>query len=185
MEEHGMRKNLLLTTLLIITVLMMLGLGSRLNNAAAAPRLPAPSSLTVNLDQCANETTPCSWQNGDLNGNNSAYAEGDVVPFRLAVEGLSAGQHSIHINYDFTAGGHEAYDFLATYNATETVDLCATGGGAVSSMCPALSAPVTAQFPSDTFAVPGANNLTVAGAEAAASSISRNLTMFGGTIDSI
>src|SRR5215475_12818535 len=26
------------------------------------------SALNVNLDQCANETTPCSWQNGDLNG---------------------------------------------------------------------------------------------------------------------
>ncbi len=71
----------------------------------------------------------CEWQNGNLNGNNSAYAEGDVVPFRLAIEGLAAGLHTIHINYDFTAGGHEAYDFLATYNATESVDLCAAGGG--------------------------------------------------------
>jgi len=39
-----------------------------------------------------------------LNGNNSSYAEGDVVPFRLAIEGLTAGSHTIHINYDFTAG---------------------------------------------------------------------------------
>src|SRR5690349_331235 len=60
------------------------------------------TSLTVNLDQCANQATPCSWQNGDLNGNNSSYAEGDVVPFRLAIEGLTAGSHTIHINYDFT-----------------------------------------------------------------------------------
>jgi hypothetical protein len=150
-----------------------------------APEVAFAASLTVNLDQCANQTTPCSWQNGDLNGNNSAYHEGSVVPFRLAIEGLSAGSHSIHINYDFTAGGHEAYDFLATYNATETVDLCATGGGGVSSLCPSLPAPNVVAFPSDPFVVPGTlGSLSVAGAEAF-SGVSRNLTMFGGTITSI
>ena len=64
----------------------------------------AIAAASVNLDQCANQATPCAWQNGNLNGNNSAYAEGKVVPFRLALEGLSTGTHSIHINYDFTAG---------------------------------------------------------------------------------
>ena len=136
-----MTKYLILTSLLI-TMLVTLAIGSGLN-AGAAPAA-APSNLSINLDQCANETDPCGWQNGDLNGNNSAYAEGDVVPFRLAIEGLTGTpnmtEHTFHINYDFTAGGHEAYDFLATYNATETVDLCASGGGAVSSLCPTLPA---------------------------------------------
>jgi hypothetical protein len=63
----------------------------------AGPRAPSPvvhlqgGSLNVNLDECANKTTPCSWQNGGLNCNNSQYHEGSVVPVRLAVEGLSAG----------------------------------------------------------------------------------------------
>src|SRR5512138_2354987 len=181
-----MRRHTALAAVSVLTILMALGMGTILNGAAApAPAVQSASgSLNVNLDQCANDTTPCSWQNGDLNGNNSAYAEGDVVPFRLAVEGLSSGQHSIHINYDFTAGGHEAYDYLATYNATETVDLCATGGGGVSSLCPSLPAPGIAAFPSDPFAVPGANNLTVAGAEAAGG-VSRNLMIFGGSIVTI
>ncbi len=153
-------------------------------SAAPAPG-PASSSLTVNLDQCANLTSPCSWQNGDLNGNNSAYAEGDVVPFRLTIEGLSAGSHTIHINYDFTAGGHEAYDFLATYDATEKVNLCASGGGAVSSLCPSLPTPSLKRFPSDPFVVPGTlGSESVAGAQAA-SGVARDLTMFGGTITSI
>src|SRR5512138_1071313 len=125
-----MNKKLISTTSILIVLLVTLAVGSGLNAAAAPAAAPlAAGSLTVNLDQCANDTTPCTWQNGDLNGNNSAYAEGDVVPFRLAIEGLTAGTHSFHINYDFTAGGHEAYDYLATYNATETVALCATGGG--------------------------------------------------------
>ncbi len=181
-----MRRNPIIAAFAVLTMLLASGVGSVLRGAAAPAAAPqsASGSLTVNLDQCANDLSPCSWQNGDLNGNNSAYAEGDVVPFRLAIEGLSAGQHSIHINYDFTAGGHEAYDFLATYNVSETVDLCASGGGAVSSMCPVLPAPDVQAFPSDPFAVPGANNLTVAGAEAA-SGVSRNLTLFGGSIVSI
>src|SRR4030095_5537516 len=136
-----MRKNFLLTTSLLIIMLVTLALGSGLSAGAAPAESPLAAGLNVNLDQCANDTTPCAWQNGDLNGNNSAYAEGDVVPFRFAVEGLTAGTHTVHINYDFTAGGHEAYDFLATYNATETVSLCASGGGGVSSLCPTLPAP--------------------------------------------
>jgi hypothetical protein len=106
--------------LFVLTLLMQTG-------ALAAPGTSLAANLSVNLDQYANggKTSPAGWQNGDLNGNNSTYSEGKVVPFRLAIEGLSAGQHTIHINYDFTAGGHEAYDFLATYNATESPDVCA------------------------------------------------------------
>jgi protocatechuate 3,4-dioxygenase beta subunit len=112
--------------------------------AAAAP---GSASLNVDLDQWANGTdskTP-EWQNGNLNGNNSAYAELRVVPFRLAVEGLTPGTHRIHINHDFTAGGRKAYDFLASVDATEMLAqtgfgsvedwLCSNGGGAVSSLC--------------------------------------------------
>lgn len=138
----------------------------------------------VNLDQCANDepgTPPCAWQNGNLNGNNSAYAEGDVVPFRLAVEDLTAGEHTIHLNYDFTSGGHKAYDFLATYDATEAVDVCSPGGGGVSSLCPALPVPDTEAFPSDGTVV---DTLAISGAEAAFGG-SRDLTMWGGTITSI
>ncbi len=71
-----------------------------------------------------------AWQNGNLNGNNSRYPEGGIVPFRVAFEGLKAGNHSIHINYDFTAGGHKAYDFLATWNVTNAAGkICSPSGG--------------------------------------------------------
>ncbi len=152
-------------------------------------QLAAAASLNVNLDQWANLAGQ-GWQNGDLNKNNSAYSEGDVVPFRLAIEGLAAGQHTIHLNYDFTAGGHEAYDFLATYNDSENPGLCSSGGGAVSSMCPSLPGADTEQFKSDPFepasqaASTTKAGLTVAGAQAFAG-VSRNLTMYGGTIDDL
>jgi hypothetical protein len=135
--------------------------------------------LNLDLDQWA----PLSgaWQNGDLNGNNASFPEGGVVPFRLAIEGLSAGAHSIHINYDFTAGGHKAYDYLATWNATLSPKLCDPKGGGISSLCPKLPSSATMAFPSDDFK---ANGLTVAGAEAFGK-VPRRLTLYGGTITSI
>ena len=138
------------------------------------------AGTTVDLDQWA--STDRAWQNGNLNGNNSRYPEGGIVPFRLALEGLAKGDHSIHINYDFTAGGHKAYDLLATWNVTNASGkICIPSGGAISSMCPGLPAASSAAFPSDGFK---ANGLTVRGAEAY-SGAPRRLTIWGGTILSI
>ena len=134
---------------------------------------------SVNLDQWA--TIAPSWQNGNLNGNNTQYPEGGIVPFRLAVEGLSAGQHVIHINYDFTAGGHKAYDFLATWNAWSKPGSCAPSGGGISSMCPGLPGSSSFPFPADPYVADG---LSVNTAEVY-SGASRRLTIWGGTIISI
>src|SRR5712691_196581 len=103
------------------------------------------TDANVNLDQFANLPGQ-GWQNGDLNSSNSAYHEGSVVPFRLAIDGLTSGSHTIHLNYDFTAGGHEAYDFLATYNATENnANVCSNVSTAPSALCP-VGAPNTLAF---------------------------------------
>jgi hypothetical protein len=140
----------------------------------------ARAATTVDLDQWA--STDKAWQNGNLNGNNSRYPEGGIVPFRLALEGLKAGNHSIHIDYDFTAGGHKAYDFLATWNVTNAAGkVCIKSGGAISSMCPSLPASSSAAMPADPFK---ANGLSVSGAEAY-SGAPRRLTIWGGTITSI
>ena len=138
------------------------------------------ASTTVNLDQWASMDN--AWQNGNLNGNNSKYPEGGIVPFRVAFEGLATGTHSIHINYDFTAGGHKAYDFLATWDVTNAKGkICAASGGAISSKCPSLGTSSTYAFPSDGYK---ANGLSVSGAETY-SAAPRRLTMYGGTIVSI
>jgi hypothetical protein len=145
---------------------------------AGAPSIRA--ATTVNLDQWA--SSDAAWQNGNLNGNNSRYPEGGIVPFRLAIEGLKAGAHSIHINYDFTANGHKAYDFLATWNVTNAKGkICIPSGGAISSMCPSMPVATSRAFPSDGFK---ANGLSVKGAEAY-SGAPRRLTIWGGTITSI
>ena len=156
-----------------IVASMLVGLG------LTAPSL-VRAAATVDLDQWA--STDRAWQNGNLNGNNSRYPEGGIVPFRVAMEGLKAGNHSVHINYDFTAGGHKAYDFLATWNVTNAAGkACTPSGGAISSMCPSLPASSSAAIPSDPFK---ANGLSVSGAEHYSGS-PRRLTIWGGTITSI
>jgi hypothetical protein len=142
---------------------------------------PARAAATVNLDQWA--STDLAWQNGNLNGNNSRYPEGGVVPFRLAMEGLAAGNHEIHINYDFTAGGHKAYDFLATWNITNAKGaICSGSGGGISSMCPGLGSPTsTFAFPADPYVADG---LSVTTAQVY-SGTPRRLSLWGGTITSI
>lgn len=147
--------------------------------AFAAPPARA-ASLTVNLDQWA--STANAWQNGNLNGNNSLYPEGGIVPFRVALEGLAKGTHTIRINYDFTAGGHKAYDFLATWDVTHAKGkACAKSGGGISSMCPGLPGASSFAIPSDAYT---ANGLSVRGAEAY-SAAPRRLTIWGGTITAI
>jgi hypothetical protein len=142
--------------------------------------LPAQAAGTsVNLDQFA--TLANAWQNGNLNGNNTRYPEGGIVPFRLAVEGLQPGSHTIHINYDFTAGGHKAYDFLATWYGWVHPNPCGPAGGGISSMCPSLPGSSSFPFPADPFV---ANGLSVNAAEVY-SGVSRRLTIWGGSITSI
>jgi len=87
------RRRLLLQIGLFLATLALL-------MVAVGPR-SARAATTVNLDQWA--STDLAWQNGNLNGNNSRYPEGGIVPFRMAMEGLSVGNHTIHINYDVTA----------------------------------------------------------------------------------
>jgi hypothetical protein len=142
--------------------------------------LPAQAAgISVNLDQFA--TLDNAWQNGNLNGNNARFPEGGIVPFRLAIEGLKAGSHTIHINYDFTAGGHKAYDFLATWSGWVHPNPCGPSGGGISSMCPSLPASTSFAFPTDPFV---ANGLSVTAAEVY-SGVGRRLTIWGGSITSI
>lgn len=162
------------------------------------PSFAAGGSISVNLDQCANNVPrggDCTWQNGDLNGNNSQYAEGLAIPFRLTIDGLKVGtQYQIHLNYDWTAGGHKAYDFLASDNATEQVNVCAAGGGGVPNVCSALPVPALKDFPENNFPFGLGAPDSVTGAIAFAASpqgggfvtsTERKLKLYNGTIDNI
>ena len=143
---------------------------------ASEPRRPGSTSTSGRA-----RTTP--GRTATSTATTRRYPEGGIVPFRLAIEGLSVGSHSIHINYDFTASGHKAYDFLATWDVTNAKGkICARAGGGDLVQVPARSGrPRRFAFPNDGYK---ANGLSVHGAELY-SAAPRRLTIYGGTITSI
>src|SRR5215470_10134110 len=131
----------------------------------------------ANLDQCADgplsTPVPCTnaaWQNGDLNSNQAHYFEGDSVPYRAVLSGLTGGAtYTLTIDYDSTQSGKHALDYLTTFNRTETTtDPCTdvSSGGV-----PDCSSPNTFPIPADT-------NVTNAGV----TQIAGNFTIYNGTI---
>jgi uncharacterized repeat protein (TIGR01451 family) len=84
------------------------------------------ASAVQGFDQCANSSGgagyagKCEWVSGVLNANNSAYAEGDSVPLRIHLAGFAPGStHSVSFTWTARVGSVNAYDFLATYDASE------------------------------------------------------------------
>lgn len=88
--------------------------------AMQAPQAPP------NLDQCANgqfgspimTCTGASWQNGNLNSQNSQWVEGQGVPYRLRLTGLTIGVPATYrLEYDTTlSGGKHAIDYLLSHD---------------------------------------------------------------------
>ena len=82
----------------------------------------------ADIEQCRNgafgspeQCTGSAWQNGNLGDSNSHYREGDSVPFRAVLTNLStSGAHTVVIEYDTIDNGAHAYDYLTSYDRTET-----------------------------------------------------------------
>ena len=134
---------------------------------------PAGAKANLSLEQCANLDTVCDsahasqWQNGNLNHNQARYAEGQSVPYRSVIEGLTAGStYSMLIEWDTTQNGKHAIDYVTSFDRTITVaDPCA----AVT--CGALSL----------LPIPADPNVTAAGVTPLAG---QNFSAFGATFPS-
>src|SRR5919202_2417447 len=104
--------------------------------AVAAPGVASAGNPAANIDQCRNGTVAApeqcadsAWVNGNLGETNSHYREADFVPFRATLTNLdpSAPSHSVVIGYDTLPSGKHEYDYLGSYNATETTADPTTG----------------------------------------------------------
>jgi len=78
-------------------------------------------SQSANMDQGANgqlaSPTAITWQNGNLNSNNSHYIEGQSVPYRIVMAGLPVGDTiTMTLNFDITHGAKYAIDFITGYD---------------------------------------------------------------------
>jgi hypothetical protein len=87
-------------------------------------------AIGTELEQCQNGTngltdctgTPLStrtWSTGDINPLNSLYREGDFVPFRVTITGLTSGaDYTLRIGYDAVEAGLHAYDYLGSVDGS-------------------------------------------------------------------
>jgi Prealbumin-like fold domain len=145
--------------------------------------LTASSSFTdanpsANLDQCANDPAPspssdgcetsAGWVNGNVNGSKANYFEGDSLPYRMAMDNLSLGSHTITIEWDTTQGGQHALDYITSFDRTvSTANPCAG---------------ISCGSPTTTFPIPLDPNVSGAGVTQLGG---QNLTLFGGTITAV
>ncbi len=89
--------------------------------------LQAAVRPAAELEQCANLGTTCDsthaeqWQTGNLGSNNSAYAEGDSVPYRATFSNLTVGQtYKVDVEWDATQSSHHALDYITSFDRTVT-----------------------------------------------------------------
>ena len=128
----------LTTTLALISGMLLLG----------SVVLASSTGEAANINQCRNGAPSAhvaciastgAWQNGNLGGSNSHYRENDSVPFQVLLTGMggsNAGLHTLDINWAETASSKHAYDYLTSFNRTETnADACAGFLGFTTSTC--------------------------------------------------
>ncbi len=58
--------------------------------------------------------------NANANGSNSHWFEGDFVPLRIVATNYVAGAGYIDFSIDVTKGNKHAYDYIGSFDATET-----------------------------------------------------------------
>ena len=121
------------------------------------------TDLAIGLyDQCSNDDgdgyatgdTGCRWINGNLQGNNSTYFEGDATVQRLWLTDLVPGSsHTVTLKYGTTKGGKHAYDFLTTWDWSENwitvADRCQDITGCTSASETALDIPEDPNVPNE------------------------------------
>jgi hypothetical protein len=115
-ERHQWLKMIILIGVLAVTIFVV-------RSGSLVQAAPSPSD---SLEQCSNEPTTCDsmnskkWITGNLNANNSGYAEGDAVAYRATYTRLAVGEtYMVTIDWDSTEGGRHAMDYLTSFNFSE------------------------------------------------------------------
>jgi uncharacterized repeat protein (TIGR01451 family) len=163
----------------------------------------SPTDASINnYQQCANDqagsTTPTQdptdcvpqgWINGILNAQNSQYSEDQVTAQRLGLDipsGSPTTGRTITIRYLARKGqggvGNHAYDYLATWNYTQTnADRCQDLAAADCPGGPASTFPIQ----SDPTVVADSNGAGSSTALHELPQANRMMTMYGGTITGV
>ena len=103
------------------------------NPAAPAPFKPASADLNqvrnggVGCDQTVPNSCndPADWVNGNAGASNAHYREGQSIPYRLVMQNLSIGPHSVVIEWDVKHSSANAIDFITHYQrVNESIQPC-------------------------------------------------------------
>ncbi|HEY6196407.1 MAG TPA: HYR domain-containing protein [Candidatus Eisenbacteria bacterium] len=92
--------------------------------SALAQTTSTTSSASANIDQARNgtaasPTSPVHFQNGNAGAQNSHYIEGFSIPYRVRMDGLTPGTHTVVIGWDVRQGGKNAIDYVSSPNKLE------------------------------------------------------------------
>lgn len=112
------RMRLSFVVIALALVAVVLTLDTKVALAANPTCVPTCIALpsSISLDQWNQSGT--SWTSGAI---TSGYSEGQSVPFRVTVNGLTAGQqYYLRMCPDYTDGTNYGYFYLTPYNATYT-----------------------------------------------------------------
>jgi hypothetical protein len=93
--------------------------------SVSAQKELVPENVGYDLDQCANgssgilQCAGANWQNGNLNGQQAKYVEGESVPYRVKITGLGVGStgNTVTLEWDTTeSSGKHAIDYLTSFD---------------------------------------------------------------------
>jgi hypothetical protein len=89
------------------------------------------TDASADIDQCANggvgdppescnDTYPANWVNGNLGASKSHFLEGESIPYRIKMDGLTPGSvgNTVIISYDVTKSSKHAIDYLTSFDRT-------------------------------------------------------------------
>ena len=123
--------------LLIVTGVMALLITSLSGSASFNPTVVPFKPASADLSQVRNggvgcdETVPNScndpadWVNGNAGASNAHYQEGQSIPYRLVMQNLSIGNHSVVIEWDVKHSSANAIDFITHYQrVSESIQPC-------------------------------------------------------------
>src|ERR1043166_5973762 len=88
------------------------------------PAARAAGNSSANIDQARNGTasapiSPVHFQNGNAGAQNSHYLEGHSIPYRVRLDGLTPGTHTVVIGWDIRQDGKNALDYITSPNRLE------------------------------------------------------------------
>lgn len=102
-------------------------------SSAVAPFKPASADLSqvrnggVGCDDTVPNScnNPADWVNGNAGASNAHYQEGQSIPYRMVMQNLTLGSHSVVIEWDVKHSSANAIDFITHFQrVNESIQPC-------------------------------------------------------------